>query len=112
MGLFKKKKEEDFENEFEDELDGEDEKRSLRKKKFKDLHPENKKKRKEPPKPWGRKERILVLLVLLTTAGVSAFLLISSSGFSIKVPKTPDFKSLNMPEIKFEKTIILENDLK
>ena len=26
---------------------------------FKDLKPENKKKRKEPKKPWGRKERIL-----------------------------------------------------
>ncbi|MCJ7656648.1 MAG: hypothetical protein MUO55_02565, partial [Candidatus Atribacteria bacterium] len=36
---------------------------------FKDLQPENRKKRKEPKKPWGKKERLFILLVILLTAG-------------------------------------------
>jgi beta-lactamase class A len=47
-------------------------------KEFKDLKAENKKKRKEPPKPWGKKERLFVLIALLVTAGGSGFLALSS----------------------------------
>lgn len=42
---------------------------------LKDLKPENKKKRKEPPKPWGKRERFIVLAVLLATTIISAILL-------------------------------------
>ena len=44
------------------------------KRKFRDLKSENKKTRKEPVKPWGRTERILILAVLGLTVGVSAIL--------------------------------------
>jgi len=49
----------------EDEFEEEEDFRSGRKitRKFKDLNPENKKRRKEPPKPWGKKERLIVLIV-------------------------------------------------
>src|SRR6266542_806498 len=94
MALFRKKKKRDEEED--DELDPRDKKgrgreddedeeipQSLRRKRieakeFKDLKPENKKKRKEPPKVWGRKERLFVLIALILTAGGSGFLALSS----------------------------------
>lgn len=82
MGLFGKKKEEDLEDD--DELTYDEEKQDRRlTRKFKDLNPENNKKRKEPPKPWGKKERMIVLLIFLGTVLVSAGLTLSSKGFSI-----------------------------
>jgi beta-lactamase class A len=97
MALFGKKKKKDEED---DDLDEKDSKKkgkrgdddddsdemiptSLRRKRiedkeFKDLKSENKKKRKEPPKPWGKKERLFVLIALLVTAGGSGFLALSS----------------------------------
>jgi hypothetical protein len=81
MAIFGRKKEEEFEDEDEFE-DGGREDRKLTKK-FKDLKSENKKKRKEPPKPWGKKERIIVLSVLLATAIISAILSFSNS-FSLE----------------------------
>ena len=108
MTLFGKKKvdEEEYED---DEL----EKRSLRRKPhskdFKDLKPENRKKRKEPKKPWGKKERLFVLLVILATAGISAFLALSSRSW--KLPGLPrlGFKipSLSLPFLG-EETIVIE----
>ncbi len=65
MFLFGKKKKEEEEI-LEEDLPA--------KKKFKDLRSENKKKRKEPVKPWGKPERLLVLVVLGLTVGVSAIL--------------------------------------
>lgn len=69
--------------------------------KLKDLNPENKKKRKEPPKPWGKKERIIVLSVLLVTTVFSAILLLrnlrgsSFKGFNFHFPKI-DIRSINI----------------
>lgn len=79
-------------------------------KKLKDLNPENKKKRKEPTKPWGKKERFLVLIVLLATTIISAILSFSNTfrlsfgKFSLKSPKI-DLKSINI--FKGE-TIVIE----
>ncbi len=70
FGLGKKKKEE--EELLEEDLPA--------KKKFKDLKSENKRKRKEPLKPWGKGERILVLIVLGVTVGVSAILSATARG--------------------------------
>lgn len=55
MGLFGKNKEEEFDEEegFNEEEDLQDRKLT---RKFKDLNPENKKRRKEPPKPWGKRK--------------------------------------------------------
>ncbi len=84
MGLFGKKKEEDFEDE--DELVEEE---SLRTRRIKDLKSENKKKRKEPPKPWGKRERYTILIVFLSTILVAGFLALSARDF--KLPGFPRF---------------------
>ena len=64
--------------------------------KLKDLRPENKKKRKEPPKPWGKKERILVLAVLIATTAISAILLLRNlRGVNFHFPKI-NIDSLNI----------------
>ncbi|OGM20631.1 hypothetical protein A2714_02945 [Candidatus Woesebacteria bacterium RIFCSPHIGHO2_01_FULL_38_9] len=74
---------------------------------FKDLKPENKKKRKEPKKPWGRKERLFVLIVLLLTVGTSAILAMSSRSW--KLPGLPRFKipTVRIPFLQ-EETIVIE----
>jgi hypothetical protein len=102
MSIFgKKQKDED--EEFEEEG------RGNRKftKKLVDLAPVNKKKRKEPPKPWGKKERMTVLIVLAATAVIALGLMISAkgdSGIRFNFPK-PDFSFLNSLK---EETIIIE----
>jgi hypothetical protein len=99
MALFGKNGEEDYEDE--DELLADEEKEDRRfTRNFKDLKPENRRKRKEPPKPWGKKERLLVLIFLLVTVVVSAVLALSAtsrsfSGFHINLSK-PDFSFLNI----------------
>ena len=106
MNIFGKKKDEDIEDEDEFE-EGEERKFT---KKFKDLNPENKKKRKEPPKPWGKKERMIVLIALLATVIISAILSISKDlgsefgGFHLEMPK---FSLDSLNPFKGE-TIILE----
>jgi hypothetical protein len=107
MALFGKNKDEEYENE--DEFI-EEEERGDRKltKKFRDLNPKNKKKRKEPPKPWGKKERIMVLVILLVTVIISAILTFGSgrkSSIRIHLPKF-DLNSLNIFQ---EETIIVGN---
>lgn len=94
MAIFGRNKEEEEFEEFEEEKrfrkkeEREDHKLN---KKFKDLAPKNKKKRKEPPKPWGLKERILVLsLLVITTLCAAVF------AFSAKENKLP-----NIPRISF-----------
>ena len=85
---------------------------------FKDLKPENKrsladyvgkKKRKELKKPWGRKERIFILLVILTTAGISALLSLSARAW--KLPGLPRVKipTFSIPFFG-EETIVLEGN--
>lgn len=86
------KKEENETEEFDQEL---------AKKPIRDLKPENRKARKEPVKPWGKKERLIVLSVLVATFALSALFAILSQGVSapkISGPKIP------IPNIKFEQT--------
>ncbi len=103
MALFRKK---DPDIEEEDNLE---EGRKITKN-LRDLKPENKKKRKEPPKPWGKRERIVVLTILIATTIISAILLFShSTQFrdrkSFKNLSKFDLKSLNI--FKGE-TIVIE----
>lgn len=60
----------------------------------KDLKPENKRKRKEPVLPWGKKERLFVLALLLITVFVSIAFSLSSGNF--KIPTLPDFSLDNI----------------
>lgn len=77
---------------------------ALEDKEIKDLKPENKKLRKEPPKPWGKFERIVVLIVLLFTVFTAIGLMLYSRG--VRLPKINlDVSKFNI----FEKeTIIIE----
>ena len=73
-----------------------------------DLKPENRRVRKEPSKPWGKKERIFVLLTLLLTVIISFLLDLSSRDY--KLPGFPRLK-LVMPSLDIFKgeTIIVGN---
>lgn len=97
MRLFRKKDEEEID---EEELIDE----KLPSKRFRDLKPENRKKRKEPPKPWGKKERLVVLFVFAGTIVLSGIL--AASARSWKLPGLP---KLTMPSFNLlkEETIIL-----
>jgi len=88
-------------NKDEEEEGGEE----LARKPIRDLKPENKRARKEPKKPWGKKERLIVLFVLLFTVTLSAILAAFAQGFTtpkISTPKVP------IPGIKFEQTYTSE----
>jgi beta-lactamase class A len=85
MGLFGKKEEEiDEEEGFSEEEALQDRKLT---RKFRDLSPENTKKRKEPPKPWGKKERIIVLIFFLFTTIAATVMFLFSHDF--KFPGFP-----------------------
>ncbi len=102
MGLFNRKKDEDIEDEL--EID-EDEPRRIRRK-FKDLNPENKKKRVEPVKPWGAKERLFVLIVLILTVASSGFLALSARNF--KLPQLPALKINSLKDLNpFKEQVII-----
>ena len=111
MGIFGRKSGRDLD---EEEALIEDEEREDRKltKKFKDLKRGNRKKRKEPPKPWGKRERMIVLITASLTVLIAVFLALSSdvtvfskfSGLKIKLPSF-DFGILNPFR---EQTIIIE----
>lgn len=102
MGLFNRKKDEDIEDEL--EID-EDEPRRIRRK-FKDLNPENKKKRVEPVKPWGTKERLFVLIVLILTVASSGFLALSARNF--KLPQLPALKLNSLKDLNpFKEQVIM-----
>jgi len=100
MSIFKKK-DEDEEYEYDDE---ELEERKPNPRKFKDLKPENKKKRKEPVKPWGRRERLIVFYAFLATVVLAAGLAISARNW--KLPGLPriSFPSFNLFK---EETIVV-----
>jgi beta-lactamase class A len=95
MGLFGNKKEEEYEDEegFSEEEEYRDRKLT---RKFKDLNPENKRKRKEPPKPWGKSERLTVLIFFLITTLLATGMFLFSHDF--KLPGLPkiSFKNINM----------------
>lgn len=108
MALFAKKDndEEEYEG---DELEEKLFRKKPRSKDFRDLKPGNQKKRKEPRKPWGKKERFFVLFVILVTAGISGFLALSSRSW--KLPGLPRL-NFKIPEISIpflgEETIVIE----
>ena len=99
MRLFGKKKR-DEEEEFDEEVsekssDSRFKKKYLKDKNFKDLDPENKRKRKEPVKQWGKGERLVVLITLIITVGMSGLLYFSSRDWNIfKLPKA---ESISIP---------------
>lgn len=74
------------------------------KSKLKDLNPAYKKRRKEPVKPWGKKERLFILFLILITVFVSVFFSLSSGNFEF--PKLPDF---NLDNIFKGETVIVGN---
>jgi len=94
MALFgRNKNEEEY---IEDEFDNE--KSSKANKKFasglQDLKSENKKKRKEPPKPWTKKERLIVLTILLISIITSTLLAYGSTiKWSLGQLRMPGFNS-------------------
>jgi hypothetical protein len=104
MALFGRKKNED-EDDDEEYLDDEEleieDKRKERKitRKFRDLRPENRKKRKEPPKPWGKKERLTILIILVSSVLIAGILAISNQAhisFNLTKPSFEfDFSKLN-----------------
>ncbi len=87
MAIFGRKKDENYEEEDE----------GLQELEVRDLKPENRRRRKEPVKPWGKKERYTVLVFLLTTILISGLLSASSKNWKlpgipqIKIPSTPKF---------------------
>jgi len=68
-----------------------------------------KRRKKEPPKPWGKKERFLILFILLFTILTSIVLALSARAW--KLPGLPQIK---FPAISIfqNETIVLENDNK
>lgn len=95
MGFFRKKVEE--EDEYEDV--------ERPRRKIRDLRPENKKTRKEPVKPWGKFERLTVLITLLFTVVAAIVLTLYAAGF--RLPNMNfDFSRFNIFE---EQTIIIED---
>ena len=84
MAMFGKRRDEE---EYDEEYEVQTPRRKIR-----DLKPENRKRRKEPVKPWGKKERYVVLVILLVTVLVAVALGISAR----------DFKLPGFPKIKIE----------
>lgn len=99
MRLFgRKKKNEDEEEDVEEEESPKPRKRKPREK-------------KEPAKPWGRKERILVVLFVFLTVLPSAYFALSSRSW--KLPGWPRVKtpSISIPFFSNEKIVIEGNKL-
>ncbi len=107
MNLFGKKKEDpSFAEASEDEESLELEDRRLTRK-FRDLRPENKRKRKEPPKLWGKRERIIVAAFFIVTTLSATLMFLFSHEF--KLPGLPKitFKGINFENPFGEKVIEL-----
>lgn len=104
MALFRRndKEKEELER-LREELRERDEKKLPSRKKFKDLAPQNKKKRKEPPKPWGRVERLIIVGFLGGSILVAGILALSARDW-----KLPGLPRLYIPSMTFENTVILE----
>jgi len=66
-------------------------------------------KKKETKKPWGKRERIIVFLLIIVTVGTSAILAMSSRGW-----KLPGLPRVQIPTVSLfrEETIIIEGDKK
>jgi beta-lactamase class A len=110
MSIFKRKKEEEHEEESSFKKSqgrgrGKDKSR-FKNGDFKDLKPANKRKRKEPQRVWTKKDRILLLLLLVVSVGVSGYLALSARDF--KLPGFPrmtggSFKLFGEDEVVIEK---------
>jgi len=92
MLFFKKKKDQE---EFEEKGKSKEVKKSV---------PKEKKERKQPTKPWGKKERVLVLVVLIFSVGTSAILALFARSW-----KLPGLPKISLPTFK-TKTIVIEKD--
>lgn len=106
----KKQREEELDYEEQEYQDAEEKLKLPHKRKFRDLNPENRKKRKEPIKPWTKKERLLVLYILLFTTLTSALLAISARDW-----KLPGLPKINLSKLNFSLSggeVILENNKK
>lgn len=107
MGLFNRKNEDfDAEDSYSEDLeDDENEPRRI-KRQFRDLKPENRRSRKEPLKPWGTQERIVVLVILLFTVLTSGILALSARNF--KLPTLPAFKLSTLSSLNpFKEQVII-----
>jgi beta-lactamase class A len=99
MNLFGRKKEEEFDDETEDMSleEGENLETRRLKRKLRDLQSEHKKNRKEPLKPWGKKERLIVAgFFLVTTLGATIMFLFSHEF------KFPGLPRLSLSDINFK----------
>jgi len=107
MALLRKRNDEEDE-EYEDEEEEYKKPKRIRKR-IRDLNPENKKRRKEPPKPWGKRERLIVFCVLVITVGTSGILYLTSRAW--KLPGLPRIKlpTISLPFLSQE-TIVIEGD--
>jgi len=103
MSIFSRKDDDYEDEEYDDEEREFPRKKTLRR--IKDLKPENKRKRKEPPKPWGKKERYFVLGVLATSVLASAILYASARSW-----KLPGFPKISLPSFT-EETIVISKDI-
>jgi len=92
-----------------EEIDDEEElveEQSPRYKRIRDLAPQNKKKRKEPAKPWGRSERIIVLIFILLTILIPGVLAASARNW-----KLPGLPRISLPDLSFDRgPIVIEGD--
>ena len=107
MKLFSGRKRQDEEEDYE-EVEEVVVKRRPKSESFRDLKPENRKRRKEPKKPWGRPERLFVLFAILLTTGGSGILALSARSW--KLPGLPriSIPRLTLPSFLDEETIIIE----
>lgn len=100
MAIFRKKKYKENEKELEEERPR---RQKIRSTDFRS------RKKKEPIKVWGRKERLIVLIVLLLTIGTSVFL-----AFSSRAWKLPGLPRLKMPSFNLsffgEEKIVIEGN--
>jgi beta-lactamase class A len=67
----------------------------------------NPRKKKEQAKPWGKKERIIVFLLIVITVGTSAVLALSSRSW-----KLPGIPRIQLPSVSIfqEETIFIEKE--
>jgi len=109
MRIFSKKEEDEESFDEQEKRKRFIDRRNPKNKDFKDLKPENKRKRKGPPKPWGRKERIFIFLVLIISILTSG--LLAASARAWRLPGLPRMKlstlSLKGLSIFKEETIVI-----
>jgi len=110
MGFFGKKKKEENENK---DFEGKGEKEKgihIRSRKIKDLKPENRRRRKEPIRPWSKYDRVILVSLIVITFFSSFYFALSAKGFEF-----PNVKEISFPKINFfsgETIVLTPNDKK